>query len=527
MKFPLFRITKSKIINLILIGLLLVVTAFLYKTTIPRTASFGCFDDCFNYTAGYLLLHAQTIFKDFFFNHLPFMAYISAGLQWVAQPINVYDLLLQHRQVLIGFGLLWNIFFIIRFGGKGFLFAILYETSKWYLFGTRFLAEGFIVYPLVYLVNLVWEAKNKKISLLDFVGAIFSSWFILFSREPYIPLVLTLFGLLCFFQKDKQRIKYFLWSFIALCAVTTFSFSIPDMWFNLITINKTTVLADAANEFTLLERVSRMILYPFFILQFQEHILWQHLQRLVILFLISIGIFVLKTKKASWVILWIGILALANSRAVPTGQVYYRAFQLLPWYAIFLTLLIHTSIQLRSVAKKATIILLGCITISWGIFFFDSSIFWKEQISPHEELINNFSEEIQIGNAIAILSVPTDDVFIDGWAELIYWQAQRMSRYPYSWYTSVMPLVDIYRDARTTYLIHTPPDFYYGTCPKEVNTTRTIPEEARQHYVNIPINHVPSCLWVYKKTLPRISDERWQKASEFLISKPSSTINAQ
>src|SRR5579871_1635124 len=125
-------------------------TGVLYKIYIPRINAFGCFDDCNNFMGGYFLLHGKRLFSEIFFNHAPGMAYISYLIQSLFHPRNLYELILRHRQFVILFGFFGNLFLLLRFGWKASGFIILYELSKFYLFGDRFLAEAIIVYPIVY-----------------------------------------------------------------------------------------------------------------------------------------------------------------------------------------------------------------------------------------------------------------------------------------------------------------------------------------------------------------------------------------
>ena len=88
--------------------MLIPIYAILYKIYIPRVNAFGCFDDCNNFMGGYFLLQGKHMFSEFFFNHQPFAAHISASIQWLANPENVFELILRHRQFVLLLSLIMN-----------------------------------------------------------------------------------------------------------------------------------------------------------------------------------------------------------------------------------------------------------------------------------------------------------------------------------------------------------------------------------------------------------------------------------
>src|SRR4030042_4993493 len=151
---PLFRIIA---VRLLLVFFLIPLWVFLRSVYRDRIGAFGCFDDCFNYMGGYFVAIGKKLFSEIFFNHQPLTAYISAGIQLGTKPESIYMLLYQHRIFLIYFAIFFDFLLVLRFGIVGFGFALLFETTKGYLFGERFLSESMIIYPLVYVWDLVWE----------------------------------------------------------------------------------------------------------------------------------------------------------------------------------------------------------------------------------------------------------------------------------------------------------------------------------------------------------------------------------
>jgi hypothetical protein len=175
--------------------IVLIASVFFYKIYMLRVNAFGCFDDCFNIIGGYWLTKGKVIYTDFFFNHNPGMAYLSYWIQHLFHPINIYELILRHRQSIFLFGFVANCLLVLRFRWPALGWILLYECTKYYAFGDRFLAEGVIVYPLVYLIGIAWYLYHqKKVYRVDCVAIVLATWLVMVMREPYIPLVVVLFA---------------------------------------------------------------------------------------------------------------------------------------------------------------------------------------------------------------------------------------------------------------------------------------------------------------------------------------------
>ncbi len=490
----------------------------------PRVAAFGCFDDCFNYGAGYFLTKGKILYKDIFFNHQPLMAYISAGIQEITKPRNIYELLLRHRQFMLGWNLVWAIILITNFGLSSLFFVTIYEGSKFYIFGDRFLAEGIIVYPFVYLIGqTILLLRNKKIPSFQYGISFLVGVFIFFSREPYsvtVGILMAIIGLYAIRQRISQL--WFLLPIVFSLGIL-FLFPLNDYWNNLVVINNQTVLQQSIQESNFWGRgLFQAFFYPVFIALSPARTFYHQILLISdLLFLISVGLLISQKKFRKLLLVVFVVLGSANLRVVPIGQMYYASFHLLPWYGLFLFITITFCkiiyFQFRTIGTLLIIGLCFCV----GFIFTSPEAFFKEKINQQEELITNYGEEIKIGNAIQHLSTSKDTIFIDGWAELIYWQANRLSPYTYTWYTSVMPLIPTYSEAKAAMFRQNAPDFYYGTCPKDPTRSRMMPEFALPNYHQLNSLGVASCLWVKKSKLPLITEEQWNQAKEFLVDKPN------
>ena len=504
----------KKVILIFLLGLFYVV---LYKILIHRLTAFGCMDDCNNFMGGYFLLHGKQLFTQIFFNHAPFMAHLSAFVQFFTHPQNLYELILRHRQFLLLFGLISEIILILRFGISGFMFALVYETTKFYIGGDRFLAEPFIVYPMVYMLGIVYKKFLKEAILrIDYFLVGLCVWFVLFMREPYSLAVLFLFGIFLW-GREHGKIKICsLILFFGLSLVTFFSYNPYEFFYNVVYVNKTNLTAENAETGFFGINIYKSFLYPFLIFFQGEWGFFRYIEiGISSLFLFATGIFIWK-KQWKFVLVLFVVLGLANIRIVNPGHVYYGAFHLLPWYAMTIFV---TCLMFATAFKWNKILAIGGFggLLTLVIFTFASKgSYIHDRIDEQTEFITNYGNVLQVGNVVASLSTPKDTLFVDGYDDMIYMVAKRYSTYQYSWYTSLMPQYQKYTDARIHMFRTTPPDFYYGNCPGQKQSYYLLPSFVKDHYVQLYNLKSPSCLWVRKDVLARISQTQWQKAGESL-----------
>ena len=511
-----FEKIKKNYLIFFLVFLLLVLYIYLYKIYMPRINAFGCFDDCGNFLGGYFFLHGKRLYSEIFFNHNPLMVYISWIIQLITSPDNLYELILRHRQSLLLFSFLFNLGLFIRFGITAIAFALFFELTKFYLFGDRFLAESFIVYPLAYLAGLFsLKFYKKALYLFDYVLAGIFVWFIIFMREPYVPAAILLFIYLLWNKKKKANSIIALGIFLTLSFFTLALHDINEYFFNVVTTNFEVTFASEAQSIDFRGLgILKIFFYPITVLFLGE---WGYFRFILVslnsLFLVSV-IFLLLKKQWKFVFLLVILLGVLNIRYVEPGLTYYGAFHLLCWYGVFIFMSFMILAQIIVMNKRFfyfITFLYSCLLI----FHISSPLsFLNSKPNPHDELITNYGIQLQVGNVINILSNPDDKLFLDGFDDIIYWQAKRFSDYKYSMYTAHMPYYEKYASERIRMFKENPPNFYYGSCPKEKNPQRILPKSFRNDYIRLYDNGKPSCLWVRKTKLKSISETQWRKARE-------------
>lgn len=518
------KLLKRNIVTIILLILLVPLYLILYKLYIPHVNAFGCFDDCFNYVGGYFIANGKIIYHNFFFNHQPIAAFISFLIQQITHPQNIFELVLRHRQFILVLGFLFSILLTLRFKLPAFFFIVIFEFSKFYVFGDRFLSEGMIVYPIIYLTGLVLSKNtNKKLHDFDYLMAAIFSWFIIFSREPYVPLAIFLTILI--FLGKFNKIKYIsstLFIFLLIITFSLFKFDFQEYLFNVVTVNYKAILPADINTGMFGPKLLQAFLYPLYIPIYGE---WNIFKNLLagfdIVFLILFAYLLKERKFRLFGIIFI-YLGLSNLRIVIPGSLFYAAFHFIIWYALFIFttfFLIFYNFRNKILFWAGLLILF----LSFSFFLSQKSYFGYEHVDQQVEFLTNYGEDLQDGSVINILTQPSDSVFIDGSSDLMYWQAKRMSNYKYTWYTSVMPLFSKYTHARLEMFKNNPPDFYreYGSCPKKSDPgpNYRLPSFVKNKYVRLYNLNQPSCLYVRKDIIVKITNQQWAKAKEFLYSK--------
>lgn len=497
---------------------LIPVYIILYKIYIPRVNAFGCFDDCFNYLGGFFIANGKHIYSDFFFNHQPIPAFLSFIIQVITHPINIFELLLRHRQFILLWGFLFNVLLVVRFRAPAFMFVLTYELSKFYVFGDRFLAESIIVYPVVYLAGILFsKLDNHKLSSIDYTLSAIFAWFIIFSREPYIPLALLLFTAILFGKFHKVK-KLSIAIFVVLSGLIILYISdLKEYFFNLVTFNYVAVLPDELNTQMFGPKPIQIFFYPLYVFFYGGwNIFKQLLIGINILFLIYF-VLLIKDRFFKPALFIFVLLGISNFRFVLPGHLFYESFHMITWYSlfIFVTFFLIFNYSRYKLLRVFSLVLIILLLVSHVTSKF---YFANEKVDQHFELLVNFGEVMSIGEVVKILSNDGDTLFLDRSDDLIYWQAKRLSPYKYTWYTSQMNHFSKYTSAREEMFKNNPPDFYkeFGSCPKKVEMEdASLPKFIKSNYSRLYSNKLPSCLFVHKKKVAAISTQQWQKAKSF------------
>ncbi|OGH47766.1 MAG: hypothetical protein A3A51_05035 [Candidatus Levybacteria bacterium RIFCSPLOWO2_01_FULL_39_10] len=492
----------------------------LYKIYIPHTNSFGCFDDCMNISAGYFLQYGRTLYSEIFFNHQPILAYLSFFVQTATNPQNLYELLLRHIQTVLLWSFLFNILIVYRFRFAGILFVIIFELSKYYLFGYKFLAESFIVYPMVYMAGLVlYKYLNKSIYDIEYLLGPMFTWFIIFSREPFIPSSLIMLALLIGIPKTKIK-KISVLTLIVISSISLLFLPFDEYLYSITSLNYDAIIKNEAEESGLLGVITS-IFYPIIIfLKGQINDLRILQIGISSVFIISI-LLLIKNKKYIITFLILLILGLSNIRAVDPGTLFYQAFRMIPWFGMFLLISLILLGEVKVKNKFLKPILVSVVFVSLIIFVLYPGNYITKTVDQQFELITNFGQTIQVGESVRILSSPDHTFFINQNDSLVlsYWQSQRNSSYKYGVFGYVQPGFKKYQREKENMILYSPPDFYFGDL--NITSDKEKQNEINNSYRLILKESDTTGLFIKKSIINSISDEKWQRAEGFEVVRPN------
>ncbi|OGE28137.1 hypothetical protein A2867_01120 [Candidatus Daviesbacteria bacterium RIFCSPHIGHO2_01_FULL_40_11] len=405
--------------------LFLLVTGFFYKST---ALSFPFVDEQYNFAIGKYLTKGEILYDDIITNHQPITHILSALVQEVKNPNTTFSLLVAHRVAVAIWSGIWALVIVTYFGIGGFLFVVLYELTKSYMFGNLFLAESIVVYPLLFIVGVVLYRKTLNKLTLIILGISLTLTF--FTLGPIWPALAFLGSLLIFQLKNysKQKLLYLFLAILAVAFLVGKYSSFTGYIYNYLFLNFVyTIPAYHASYYrepwiaTILKAFASPLFS--FIRTDVTSILW--IIRLLSIMLIINIIYLIQRGKLRWALMLVVLLGLSNIRFVSPGVGSYGGFHLLPWYSvlIFVSLLVSTEQFKQNVGRLFKIITIVIITASFlaGLSYAKEALFVKSDLQ--KEYTTNYSTHTDIGQIINIMKNPEDTLFVSPDAWLVYWQS--------------------------------------------------------------------------------------------------------
>lgn len=485
---------KSKRMFILFVGVYISVSAIVSIFLYQRIGAFGCGDECINYAAGYFLNNGKSLYREIFFNHQPGLAYVSALIQYVSHPNDLYHLVLYHRIAVAVYSLVFGLLLLFRFRLPAGLFLIFYEGTKYYVSGYQFIGEAFIVYPLVYLVSLVWEtALKKRLHGLDLYATVLCTLIVIWLREPYIPLALVMCANILSANYRRKEFRgalfFFFFGIFAPFLVTSVGEYLHQVWYANIPLvseqfGKTNSIASLVTAF----------LYPWLVFFTGKISFLRNVEiGIAVFFLTGIVAWVRSGKQRGIILLFVLVLALAAIRAVPPGSMFYDVFHMLPWYALFISVTVHFLLSVRPEKFRDVLVFLYCVFIVW-VFISPRSFVW-ERIDRMAEFESQYAKYTHYSDAIRIITKSDHKIFLDMWDDIIYWESDRDSSYPFSLYIPIQSRIPKYQQMRYTMFREKPPDVYYS-CPELQTPYNSLPAFVTPMYTQLYSLGSPSCLYV-------------------------------
>lgn len=500
-----------------LLFLPVIIVSILYIHFIHFT-SFS-FTDAYNsYARAYFLDKDRLLYSHIFSHHHMMMVYFSYVIQKALNPDSLYQLVLYHRLAIGLFSVAMAALLTFRFKWVGLAFIVLFEITKYYLFGNLFLAESMVAYLLVYIAGIAWvKSHGRKIYAIDIVITALSTWLIAFLREPFIPVAGLLFAYILF---DKQFIRLKIVSVITMIVLAILMISTvrwDDYFFNMFTLNFGGYIQEELGSKGIAGfGVLKIFFYPIYIFMSGENNSFRYILLLLSsVFMISTGILLLR-RKYRWVIALFIVLGLANIRFRDPGSIFYGGFHMLPWYAFFIFSILLMIQYIRAIKKftwhsyLSIVLLAGVVAIA--VLPSYSTVF--RDVDRQEEFNTNYGRFYVNGEIVKILANESDRLFVDNWDTLVFWQAGLDSSYTYAMYFPVMNSVEKFANARAEMFQDNPPEFYYTDCGKHPERIPLSPEVLSM-YERLHYSNEPTCLLIRKDKIPEITQDQWDQVNGF------------
>lgn len=507
--------------GLFLLVIFTIFSLFLAKIYYNHAVGTSFVDEFNNIIAGYFTLNHRELYRDIFFNHQMLIVNISYVIQKVFHPESLYKLILYHRIFIICYSFIMGFLIVWRFRLIGLGFVFIYELTKFYLFGNLFLAEGIILYPLVYLAGLSWFAlQNKKILPGDIVISAVFAWFIIFMREPYIPIALILYILILFKSTNKKTNFFSFFCFSLLSIICLFSVSLNNYFNQVVQFNALYVIPHETSENGSKETIFlKNVFYPIYILwNGKESFFRDIIIALDIFFLLFLSFLFVKYKQKVLAIFIFIALAASNTRFILPGIQFYGGYRILPWYGLFLLFIFLLLSKLFTYEKKTAVIFtflfLGIVSI---MLLSPTSYLWQKN-DRVEEFTTNYGRYYTNGTAIKFLATKKDTLFIDGWDSLIFWAAGIESSYKYAFYYPGMKDSPLFEKEKRDMFNNNSPDFLYSNDFCKIDTKTLM---RRYSYLADYIRFKksdqqlrPACLFMKKTKLSQITAKQLEKIKQ-------------
>lgn len=511
----------STILPLLIGGAFYLVISYLYYQQI---ASFLFFDEYANIIAGYLMTQGRSLYTENFFNHQMLPAYISYMIQLLSQPDSLFQLIAQHRIFIIIMSAILGSLLILRIGWAALVFVLLYEPVKYYLFGNLFIAESYIVYLLVYLVYIAWQKiQHEKIAGYDYILASISAWIVIFSREPYAPLALFLF-LFILAQKRLpfSREKVIAAAIFVIATILILStVSLPEYIYQVVYVNYMTVFQDqlSRNASSGLG-IMAILFYPIFVFfTGQQTFMLKMLQIVSAGLIISLSLYLWRTKKLYILLFVFIVLAFANVRVLFPGIQFYSAFYQIQWFGLVSFCLGLLMMQLFAVKRSIMWVLLGVIFVATsGAILSEPDYFAFQKEQQQHLFAYNYDSFYVTGQAIQMMATEQSRLFVDLSDSLLFWTAQIPSSYKYGVYYPVAHVLPKYNNERMSMFQSAPPDFYYTHCLEGKMVFQSLPASIKNMYTPLTFEGGPSCLYVRKALFQTLSEMQLQEVRNLRFS---------
>ncbi|MEI6532736.1 MAG: hypothetical protein WCO06_02760 [Candidatus Roizmanbacteria bacterium] len=507
----------------------IIINIFYYKLQ----TSYNFVDEHYNILAGYAIKNGSKLYSDFAFNRQPGMAWISYLIQEITHPNSLYLYIIRHRLFMIVYSVVTLIFLSFRFGWYGLGIAVLYESVKFYNFGFTFQAESFSGYLLLYIFGLIFSQwMNKKIYTIEYYIVTILTWFLIFTREPYIPLYLFIYAIflsrVTYNHDTPQLLKKLqikvdrtlvvnVGLLILLNVITLSCLPLKQYYEQVVGISSHSVAgSEISDQGGILGSLLRSILYPIYILVGSR---FSNFHVILIILTFYIGytwnlIFKTIDSKQKYTFLFHSlvlfcILFLSALRTQDPGTDQYGSYRMNIWVSAYMSIAVFLFIKQISIINiiKSKLPSIIAILLALYIVISPRSYLWKEkQHTIQDSFFISFNQDEQPGHLLRSIKQPTDTLFVDGYASLIFLSSGIPSAFPYYVYYPVMQFGQ-YEKLKNAMFINKPPTFVYFDCQVPRQYIDFPHSSYSAGYIELLKNYNNSCLFIRKDRAEKLSSK--------------------
>ena len=200
------------------------------------------------------------------------------------------------------------------------------------------------------------------------------------------------------------------------------------------------------------------------------------------------------------------ILGLAAIRPNEAGKVFYGAYRMTLWYGIIIASVLILLRYLLNNKKLSNFVVMEFLFIIF-VFSYSPDNFIYKKINREDMFNINYNQYFVNGEVVKLLSDKGDNLFVDGYASLIFWQAGIPSSYKYSLYYPVMKGIPLFDQEKNIMFKTKAPTFYFIDCidRNRDKNNNPIPKEILTNYKQFiyTVINDEKCLYINKNKLTK------------------------
>ena len=420
--------------KIVYVIIFLLFTLLSYKYFESHIFTFHFVDEDENIVAGYYMTKGEKLYKDIFSHKQPLPAIISMAEQKIQRPNSLYLLIKRHREMVYFHSIIWSLILICYFGLPGLIFSVAFEIIKQYQLGNLFLSESLVVFPVVFIIGIIWKilSKDNKISVFETLLFSLSLCLILFLQFTLIPLIFFVIFLLLFLKRlDRKIILSFSAILLVFLIISSLFINFPKYLENTVSAISGIYLGGPT-----LESPLKVLFYSFgrpiaILLNMTKSEFGVFSGMLALSYIASfIYLFIVNKSYRKLLIITYLILGLSSLRIVEPDKTFYSGFHGAPWLALFVwTLIYQLNLVISNVMRnpaKRNILSYILILLTIVLPFFYGKFMIKDYYRKSDRETDwyvNFSRFYDFGQTIRILSKPNDKLIVLPAEQLIYWQS--------------------------------------------------------------------------------------------------------